>query len=214
MEHTSPKSLIDLMPFNIVTNGKDHVGCCLNKLLSFGDALDEYISKNPDYLTKRAPEVVIMGRPDDKVSEFSRLQLSSGLALVKYTDGTLYTVDEQYDDWTCVTDPILKEVLTMLQSAECHIDGLQRQLDPARQKVEIQDEPRTTQLKQKVTAFTKLRELLGYVENGTDTTVALFQDDATHNYIVKIGHIKNGKHYYGDSLELAIEAAHKANQDN
>jgi len=48
-----------------------------------------------------------------------------------------------------------------------------------------------------------LRELLGYVENGTDTTVTLFQDDATRNFMVKVG----SRSFYGSSLQAAIDRA-------
>jgi hypothetical protein len=189
MEYTPAKSLIDLMPHNVVTSGKDY---------------------------EVKPTVI------DKLTEYSRLTLPSGLVLVKYTDGSLYTLhttDEQYSDWECVNDPVLKAVLDMLDAAECRIHELQRE------KVEIKpaadlsafgktsEQIERTNLQAKAMAFTKLRKLLGYIENGTDTTVKFCQDDATRKYIVKIGN-KHGTYYCGDSLELAIEAAHKASQDN
>lgn len=49
-----------------------------------------------------------------------------------------------------------------------------------------------------------LRKLAGYVENGTDTTVHLFQDDATKDWMVRVG-----KRWpdHGGSLREAIDAA-------
>lgn len=31
----------------------------------------------------------------------------------------------------------------------------------------------------------KIRELMGYVQNGSEVTIKLFQDDATHNYHIE-----------------------------
>lgn len=47
-----------------------------------------------------------------------------------------------------------------------------------------------------------LRAAAGYVENGTDTTVKLFQDDATRNWHVKVGN----REYWGESFEQAVDA--------
>lgn len=51
--------------------------------------------------------------------------------------------------------------------------------------------------------FRKLRELCGYVENGSDTVVTIFQDDATRDWVCKVGN----KRYWGRSMEAAIDAA-------
>lgn len=48
-----------------------------------------------------------------------------------------------------------------------------------------------------------LRELLGYVQNGSDTTVKIFQDDATYTFHVKVG----SRLYWGDTFEQALDAA-------
>ena len=51
-----------------------------------------------------------------------------------------------------------------------------------------------------------LRELMGYVQDGSDTTVSLFQDDATMDFMLRVGK----KTYWGLSLENVIEKAFKA----
>jgi hypothetical protein len=48
-----------------------------------------------------------------------------------------------------------------------------------------------------------LRELCGYVENGTDTVVTVFQDDATRDWFVKVGK----QTFTGRSLPEALQAA-------
>jgi len=45
-----------------------------------------------------------------------------------------------------------------------------------------------------------LRHLMGYVQDGTETTVILFQDDATRDFIVKVGNTS----YVSGSMESAI----------
>ena len=54
-----------------------------------------------------------------------------------------------------------------------------------------------------------LRELMGYVQNGSDETVSLFQDDATMDYMLRVGK----KTYWGLSLENVIEKAFEAEGD-
>jgi len=56
---------------------------------------------------------------------------------------------------------------------------------------------------EKAILFDLLRSLMGYVEDGSDTTVSLCQDDATRYYVCTVGK----KSYYGESLKQAIEAA-------
>lgn len=48
-----------------------------------------------------------------------------------------------------------------------------------------------------------LRNLMGSIQGATDTTVKLFQDDATFTYHVTAG--KNS--YWGESLNIAIDKA-------
>lgn len=57
----------------------------------------------------------------------------------------------------------------------------------------------------------KLRRLCGYVENSSDTTVRISQDDATHSWFVTVG--REGKFhrkprsYFGDSIDEACDKA-------
>lgn len=48
-----------------------------------------------------------------------------------------------------------------------------------------------------------LRKLCGYVENGSDTVVKIFQDDATRDWVVKVG----PKSYYAVDLGTALDKA-------
>lgn len=50
-----------------------------------------------------------------------------------------------------------------------------------------------------------LRELMGYVEDGSHDIVKLYQDDATYEFFVSVGKLK----YYGKSFEQAIDNAMK-----
>ena len=57
-----------------------------------------------------------------------------------------------------------------------------------------------------VQTLNSLRELIGYAQNGSDETVSLFQDDATMDYMLRVGK----KTYWGLSLENVIEKAFEA----
>ena len=48
-----------------------------------------------------------------------------------------------------------------------------------------------------------LRDILGHVENGTDSVVSIFQDDATREWVVKV----SSKGYYGPTFADALDAA-------
>lgn len=48
-----------------------------------------------------------------------------------------------------------------------------------------------------------LRRMCGYVENGSDTTIKIFQDDATKEWFVKVG----SREYHGPSMISAFDAA-------
>lgn len=50
-----------------------------------------------------------------------------------------------------------------------------------------------------------LRALAGYVENGTDETITLGQDDATKEWFMRIGN-KTGRTYYG-ALDFVLTSA-------
>lgn len=55
-------------------------------------------------------------------------------------------------------------------------------------------------MKQKDDTLDNLRDCLGYVQNGTNETVTICQDDATYEYVVKIG----GRMYHSRSLSDAL----------
>ena len=57
-----------------------------------------------------------------------------------------------------------------------------------------------------VQAISHLEELMGYVQDGSDTTVSLFQDDATMDFMLRVGK----KMYWGRSLENVIDKAFEA----
>lgn len=54
-----------------------------------------------------------------------------------------------------------------------------------------------------------LRRLCGYIENGSDTTVRVYQDDATRDWIVSIGSdtYSRVKSYYDSSFRNAVQKA-------
>lgn len=53
-----------------------------------------------------------------------------------------------------------------------------------------------------------IRQAMGFVENASDTTVRIFQDDATRDFIVKVG--TGGDSYYDSSLQGALDQLVKA----
>lgn len=57
-----------------------------------------------------------------------------------------------------------------------------------------------------VQTLESLRKLMGYVQNGSDETVSLFQDDATMDYMLRVGN----KTYWGNYLEQVIDKAFEA----
>lgn len=64
---------------------------------------------------------------------------------------------------------------------------------------------------QRANAFQQLRELCGYVENGTCTKVSLCQDDATKYWYVTIGYEREPQVTYSDSSFIGvINKAHAA----
>lgn len=59
-------------------------------------------------------------------------------------------------------------------------------------------------LRRKAEMFDMIRNLMGYIENGTDTSVTLFQDDTTRGFTVAIGRSHQRKGESAPSLEEAI----------
>lgn len=62
-----------------------------------------------------------------------------------------------------------------------------------------------------ISPLAKLRALLGYVEDGSDTSVTIGQDDATKTFYLRIGRPSDPwtKVYYTGSLKGVIDAAFK-----
>lgn len=58
--------------------------------------------------------------------------------------------------------------------------------------------------RKKAEMFDMIRNLMGYIENGTDTSITLFQDDATRWFTVAIGRSHERKGESAPSLEAAI----------
>ena len=57
----------------------------------------------------------------------------------------------------------------------------------------------------KISRLEGLRKLAGYVENGTETTITIGQDDATRDWLVKVGNrLYHGPSFY-EALDSAIE---------
>lgn len=63
------------------------------------------------------------------------------------------------------------------------------------------------ELQRQAAAYLNLRKLCGHVENGTDTVVTVFQDDATKQWWVKVGTSNRRKDYYDASLTRALQDA-------
>lgn len=63
--------------------------------------------------------------------------------------------------------------------------------------------PEDPGLDQSIKAFNDLEYILGWVGNASDAKITIFQDDATSEYIIKVG----SKTYYGPSLAAALDNA-------
>ena len=68
------------------------------------------------------------------------------------------------------------------------------------------------QMQKKAELFDQLRSLMGYVQNGSDGIITLFQDDATMDYFIKHHALGRKEHDWMESaasLESAIQKAFK-----
>lgn len=84
-------------------------------------------------------------------------------------------------------------------------------------RVEGHVEENIDALRRKAAAFNMLTELMGYVQNGTDGILTLFQDDATLSYWVShrtAGKTTHDWQEYGNSFEQAIKTAFEKHGDN
>ncbi len=59
-----------------------------------------------------------------------------------------------------------------------------------------------------------LVDLMGYIQNGSDTIVKVFQDDATRTYHVRIGNTSLASTYWGNTFREALEKAIKGEVKN
>lgn len=66
--------------------------------------------------------------------------------------------------------------------------------------------------REKAEIYENIKILMGCVQNGSDTAITLFQDDATYTYHVTIRQGK--KTYWGNSLGEAINKAIKDSPPN
>jgi len=55
------------------------------------------------------------------------------------------------------------------------------------------------------TRWRKLRDMLGHVQNGTETSLRISLDDATREYVIT--DVASKKWWFGRSLETAIDSA-------
>ena len=59
--------------------------------------------------------------------------------------------------------------------------------------------------------YNQIRSLMGYVQNSSDTSVTLSQDDATYTYHIRVGNSANNRTYWGNSFAEVIRKAVKDN---
>ena len=75
-------------------------------------------------------------------------------------------------------------------------------LTSARKEVTVMDAQKSS-IATGDAAYENLRRCCGYVQNGSQTTVTIGQDDATNTFHVKVG----SRAYWGESLSQALEKA-------
>ncbi len=108
-----------------------------------------------------------------------------------------------------VVDEITSEILNVV-AVEGHDNEEWQQvhavvdkgIEPIRSQLAAKDEE-LAELRADKERLRGLRELCGYVENGSDTVVTLFQDDATKDWFCKVGKTS----HWGNSFDAAIDAA-------
>ncbi len=99
---------------------------------------------------------------------------------------------------------------------EHYVAKLRREIAECRQAFEIMElavkrrDEKLAMLEPQMECLRLIRALMGYVENGSEQAVKLFQDDATKAYFVTTGSTRNPRSYFGSSLEEAIDKAWEA----
>lgn len=109
----------------------------------------------------------------------------SPFTLRRMNSGKLLLLESRSTDTDVTHSPLLNAIEQHIQFLECHIYELTKN-----QRI----------------VETQLHELCGYVENGTDTTVRLSQDDATGSWNISIGIYKS---YTGNTIKEVINNAYQ-----
>jgi hypothetical protein len=60
----------------------------------------------------------------------------------------------------------------------------------------------------------KLHAIIGYVENGSEQTMRLFQDDATKDFLIIVGPEKRSRRYFASSLQQVIDKAYEGEKQD
>lgn len=68
---------------------------------------------------------------------------------------------------------------------------------------------RQAQLERDAECMRQLRAVIGHVANSTDTTATITQDDATRDFILRVGTGSTQRSFYGSSLTIVIAAAYQ-----
>lgn len=139
------------------------------------------IPDNKWYFVGCVEEVEPQG--DDFISCSTPIK-DSPYTLRRMNSGKLILLEHRSSN-TDVSDNLLLNALEQhIQFLECHIYDL---------------------TKNQGVVEAQLREICGYVENGTDTTVRLYQDDATRSWHINIGIYKS---YTGSTIKDVINNAY------
>jgi hypothetical protein len=130
----------------------------------------------------------------------------SPYTLRKMTSGKLYLVHAGLEPDDVSNCKVMQAVDNHIQFLECHIHELNLKIEAQKQSIYefVRDQVNNEIVKQ-------IQELCGYVENGTDTVVKIFQDDATKDWCVTVG-ITRGQNncYISSSIIQAIKLAYDA----
>jgi hypothetical protein len=168
------------MAINVLRRaGKDEVAAELEKAVS-----DTPISTTP------SSKWYAQGEPDPHAGYYD--QERAQLALGYLTDDELANAVFLHGNMTPAIQDVLagkaKMSIVYQGAAKGRIRWLSRALERAKKDAD---------------RLAGLRELMGYIEDGSSDTVRLFQDDATRSFFVKIG----SREYYGEGFKGAIDAA-------
>lgn len=118
-----------------------------------------------------------------------------------------------------VTCPKCQDALRSARQAHHDEPSVLSKATKARNIAKAANTARRQQLIRDGEAMQKLRECCGFVENGSEQTVKIFQDDATRSWIVQCGDVhmistmpttySKVRSYHGSSLNEAIDTAYR-----